>query len=103
MSKFIISLKKLTWTSSSWSLVLSTLSSDDEFIPVDLVKVLNILLTKSFEKLHSLLNSMGSLASCAIPTVTLEEMQADMELCAGGGVSAGAKRTITLVVMRTDL
>lgn len=79
------------------------LTGDYEFIPVDFVKVLNILLVESSEKLQCLfIKSMGSLTRRAKLAVSLQEVQADVELFAGGGESAGAKLTITFVVMWTN-
>lgn len=76
------------------------LAHDDEFISVDLVKILNILWAEALKKLHSLcIHTVGSLTRSPKLTVTLEEVLAGMELCAGGGVFAGAKRPISLVVM----
>lgn len=80
------------------------LTGDYEFIPVDFVKVLNILLVESSEKLQCLfIKSMGSLTRRAKLAVSLQEVQADVELFAGGGESAGAELTITFVVMWTNL
>lgn len=80
------------------------LAHDDDFISVDLGKVLNILWAKSFKKLQSLcIDTVGSLTRSPKITVTQEEVLTDMELCAGGGVFAGAERPISLVVMRAYL
>lgn len=80
------------------------LTNDDEFIPIDLVKVLNIFFTESLEKFQCLLvKSVLSLTRRAKLTVSLQKVQADMELFAGGSKLAGAKLTVTLVVMWTNL
>lgn len=68
---------------------------DDEFIVVDLVKILNILLTEPSQ----CIDGVGSLTRGAKLTVTLEMVLADMEFCAGGCKFTGSKRTIALVVM----
>lgn len=92
-------MNKLTWDNSR-----RLLAHDDQFISVDLGKVLNNLWAESFKKLHSLcIDTVGSLTRSPETTVTLEEVLADMEFCAGGGVFAGAERPISLVVMRAYL
>ncbi len=77
---------------------------DDEFISVDLMKVSHILLTETFEELHSMcINIMGSLTRRAKPAVALEVMLADVKLDAGGGEFARTVWTVALVVMWADL
>lgn len=89
-----------TRNSSSASLLLT---HDDEFISVDLIKVFNILPTEPSEDLSMHVNMMGPLTRRAKLTVTLEIVQADVKLVAGGGELAGAVQTVAFVVMCTDL
>lgn len=88
-------------SSSVWS---PLVTRDDELVSEDCVKVLNILPTKSLEKLHCLcIKSVASLAAGTKFTVTLEIVLAHMELGAGGGEAAGAMQTVARVVMCTYL
>lgn len=77
---------------------------DDEFVSVDLVKVSYVLLTEAFENLHLRGSKIMAPLTCRPKlTVTLEEVQAEVKLAAGGGKLAGTVRTIAFVVMRADL
>lgn len=77
---------------------------DDEFVSVDLVKVSYVLLTEAFENLHLCgTKIMAPLTRRPKFTVTLEVVQAEVKLAAGGGELAGTVQTIAFVVMRADL
>lgn len=99
--KNVYLLKSFTENSRSLSLMLTR---DDEFISVDLKKVCNIFLTESSENLRSIgINSMCSFARGAKLTVTLQIVQADVELGAGSGEFAGTVHTVAFIVVLADL
>lgn len=80
------------------------LVQDDEFVPVDAVKVLSVLRTQPLEQLQSVLvQDVSSFAGAAEPAVPLEVVPADVQLRAGGGEVAVAEGTVAHVVMGAHL
>lgn len=80
------------------------MSCDDGFVSVDPVEVSHILLTQAFDVLHLVgTKVMVPLALVAVHAVILQEVKADVELGAGGGVCAGAMWTVAFVVVKADL
>lgn len=77
---------------------------DDELVSVDHREVSNVLLTQALDALRLVgTKGVAPLAGDSELAVPLDEVQTEVGLGAGGGVPAGAVRTVAFVVVRADL